>query len=210
MQKSRWLAAGLLCVSSLAASIARATDYNEAVSGDLSGDRLNPTAILPTNGSNRVTATSAGGDLEYFRVTIPSGQRLSAVVNVSHSGTQGLSFIGAQSGAAFTEPPSGTVVGNLLGYAHFGPGSRPPGTSTVGTDILDNIATGPGSMTFTPPLATGTYTFWAQELGGSVTYTLDFQLTATGGSAPLPGPALALLGAALAIAGVWQVRRRRA
>jgi hypothetical protein len=48
------LAGSTLLLSSAAA---RATTYDESVNGDLSGDRLNPTTIALTTGSNRITAT---------------------------------------------------------------------------------------------------------------------------------------------------------
>lgn len=186
----------------LVSSVARATTYDEAVSGDLSGDRANPTPIALTLGSNRITATSASGDLEYFRVTVPAGRKLSTAVVISNTSAS-LSFIAVQAGSTFTEPPTGTVVGNLLGYAHFGVGN-----GTVGTDILDNIGTGSGAMGFTPPLTGSTYTFWAQETSGTPsTYTIDFQVTASAPAAPIPPLAIAVLAVCLGAIGVRQVRR---
>jgi hypothetical protein len=180
---------------------ARATTYDEAVNGDLSGNRAAPTPIALTAGPNRITATSAAGDLEYFRVTVPAGTRLAAIVVVSNTSSS-LSFIGAQRGATFTEPPSGTNVAQLLGYAHFGVGN-----GTVGTDILDNIGSAAGTIGFPPPLTPGDYTFWAQETSGvASTYTLEFQVAPLPAAAPLPRYALVLLVIALALIGARRVR----
>ncbi|HEY2903433.1 MAG TPA: hypothetical protein VGL59_22805 [Polyangia bacterium] len=183
-------------------SVARATTYDESVSGDLSGNRLAPTAIPLTVGSNRITATSSAGDVEYFHLTVPPGTRMSAIVVVSNTGAS-LSFIAVQRGGTFTEPPTGTNVAQLLGYSHFGVGN-----GTIGTDILDNIGTGAGAIGFLPPLTPGDYTFWSQETSGvPSTYTLDFQVTTVATAAPMPRYSLWLMAFMLAAIGIRMVRR---
>ena len=201
MRLSKLLGSIVFCAGLLGSSAARATDYNDSGANDFSGDRLNPTLLTLTNGSNHITATSGGGDLEYFRLAVPAGLRLSQIVVVSNT-APGVSFIGVQVGNTFTEPPSGTDVANLLGYAHFGTSN-----GTIGTNILDDMSTAAGAIHFTPPLGAGNYTFWSQDTGGAVTYQLDFQVTAVP-QAPLPRPALALLAAALAGCGFWRFRIR--
>src|SRR5689334_18353067 len=119
MRNSTLAALLALGLGTLLSSSASATSYDESVNGDLSNDRLNPTALTLTQGSNMITATSMSGDIEYFRLTVPAGRRLSAVVVVGNTSAT-LSFIAVQAGNQFTEPPTGTVVGNLLGYSHFG------------------------------------------------------------------------------------------
>jgi len=185
-------------------SAAWATNYDEAVNGDLSGDRLNPTILTLTEGSNLITATSAAGDLEYYRLFVPGGKRLSAIVAVSNT-SPSISFIGVQRGTQFTESASAPNVANILGYSHFGVGN-----GTIGTDILDNMGVGAGAIGFTPPLGAANYTFWSQETGASATYTLDFQVTAVPNAVPFPRAALALLAVALAATGFFGMRRRPA
>lgn len=180
-----------------------ATDWNESVNGDLSGDRLNPTPITLTQGSNIITATSGGGDLEYYRLFVPGGKRLSAIIAVSNT-SPSLSFIGVQRGTQFTEDPGAPNVANILGYTHFGVGN-----GTIGTDILDNMGTGAGAIGFVPPLLPANYTFWSQETGGSVTYTLDFQVTAIPNAVPIPRGAMGLLAAGLGAVGAFSLLRRR-
>jgi len=205
MRHSRLAALLALGLGLLISSSAVATNYDESINGDLSNDRLNPTALTLTQGSNMITATSMAGDIEYFRLTVPAGKRLSAVVVVGNTSAS-LSFIAVQAGNQFTEPPTGTVVGNLLGYSHFGVGN-----GTIGTDILDNIGTGAGAIGFVPPLAAGNYTFWSQETSSTPsTYTLDFQVTAAPTQAPIPRAAFGVLAAALGAVGAWLSRRRRA
>ncbi len=189
---------GLVFVTSvlLPASAARATVYNEAVNGDLSGARLAPTVLVSTPGSNTITATSVSGDLEYLRVTIPAGHRLSAI-NVVSSTSTSVSFIAVQNGDTFSVDPAGATPALLLGYAHFGPGNF-----TLGTDILDNMGSGSGALGFTPPLPAGNYTFWSQETGGAVTYTLDFVVTAAPVSVPLPRVSIGLLALGFAAIGM--------
>jgi hypothetical protein len=185
-------------------SVAYADNYDEGVDGDLSGNQLAPTSISLDPGSNTVTATSISGDREYFTMNVPSGFQLSAIMVNSYVSTDMVAFIGVQNGTTFTEPPTGTNVANLLGWAHWG-------TANIGTDILDDIGAGAGSQTFTPPLGAGDYTFWAQQTGANpATYTLDFQLTPV----PVGAPALSGLGALVLAMGLGlglaAMHRRRA
>jgi len=170
--------------------------HNEAIDGDLSNDRLNPTQLALGLGTNTLIATSIGGnpaDREYVRMDLPAGLSLSQVMVVSYGPLQDISFIGVQAGTTMTEPPTGTNVANLLGWTHFGIGN-----GTVGTDILDDIGVGAGAIGFAPPLTGPSYTFWIQQTTPTATsYQLDFIVT--------PEPAtIALLGIS-----ALMIRRRR-
>lgn len=173
----------LVLTGLLLPSMASAATYSEAVNGDLSGNRALPTAINLDPGSNTISATSVAGDVEYFRVNVPAGFRISAITLDSFSAATNLSFVAVQSGAAFTEPPTPpgpTNVAQLLGYTHFS-------AAQVGTNILDDIGVGAGSIGFTGPLTQSTYTFWSQETAGSPSsYTFNVSVT--------PAPSVPALG----------------
>ncbi len=165
-----------------------ASDYDEAVNGDLSGDRLAPTVLSVGVGSNRVSANSGPGDREYFSINVGSGLQLSAIVLDAFAGDDPRAFIGVQAGSVFTVDFSTQDPSSLLGYALFGPFD--PG---VGNDMLPLIGEGPGAIGFTGPLAAGVYTFWAQQTGAASTYTLDLQIT------QIPEPSVLALFACTAI-----------
>ena len=188
-----------LCVLILSSSTICATDYDETVQGDLSDDPNMPTAFPLTPGDNTLSATSQGGDLEYFLATVPSGHQLSAIVLDDYSNSFGVSFIAVQPGSLFTEPPTGTNPANLLGYYLFG-------ADDLGTDILDDMGMATDAQGFTPPLPAGDFTYWSQETGNAVTYTYRFQVT------PVPEPTgIALWSGFLCLAvGHRRATRRRA
>ena len=149
------------------------TSYDEGINGDLAGDRLNPTRLTLTPGSNLLTATSVAGDLEYVSVTVPPGFQLSTLILAAYTSANTTSFIAVQNGPTFTESPTTTNVSNLLGYSHFG-----TSLGQVGTDILDDMAGGAGAIGFTGPLLSGQYTFWLQEIGAApATYTMNFMVS---------------------------------
>jgi hypothetical protein len=188
-----------LCVPSLAL----AANYDEATNGDISGNRLAPSVIPLNLGVNSISATSVAGDLEYFTVTVPAGQRLLAIRVTAYAGLDGRAFIGVQQGATFTEPPVGTNVAQLLGYAHFGPAEE-----AIGSNRLDNIATGPGSQGFSGVLGPGTYTFWSQQTGGNAsTYTLAFDV-ATIPAVPVPPLFAGVLALGLGVIGIRRMAAR--
>jgi hypothetical protein len=191
------LAAGAFVAVLLAAGAGASavTVWDEAISGDLSNDRANPTLLPMLPGTNSLSATSVAGDREFVRFTIAPGLRLDSVFLRSYSSADGIAFVGAQRGTSLTESPDNPNPANLLGYSHFGPGA-----GNVGADLLPQIGAGPGSQGFIPPLGAGDYTFWLQQTGGSpTTYSMDFVVT--------PEPtAVGLL--ALTAAGLLYRRRR--
>jgi hypothetical protein len=166
-------AAGL----ALGAIPATATGYNET-SGDLSNLNTSPTAVTFGVGSNIISGTtgSTAGviDRDYFTFTIAPDQQLTAIMvldgttSIAGRDPQNpLAFIGLEAGGSLTDPAA-PVVGDLLGYTHYGP-------SLVGTDILDNIGAGAGAQGFSGPLGAGTYSVWIQEANaGTADYVFNF------------------------------------
>lgn len=173
-----------LCLTAfLAASAPAAVLRDEAIAGDISGDRIIPSRFVLTPGSNEIIATTGGDDLEYFSFT--SAFPINQLFLRSYSGTDGTAFIAVQNGGIFTEAPAFPDQANLRGYAHFG-----PDLNHVGQDILPAVGNGAGSQGFAPPLAPGQYTFWVQQTGSPSTYRLDF--------ITVPEPSSALVAAGLA------------
>jgi hypothetical protein len=186
------------CVLGAAVSL-HATNYDESVQGDLSTSPGVPTHISLTLGDNEIHGSTGrqvtGGpvDRDFFEFTIPAGQQLTSITplrGTTFAGAGSLSFIGLVSGSNFgaTVP---TTAGGLLGYHHYGP-------SEIGTDILDDIGTGAGSIGFSAPLGPGNYAIWIQETAvASVNY--GFNLHKTQVSVPESGPGLFAGAGALAL-----------
>ncbi len=178
-----------------ASSVATASLFHdESINGDLSNNRLAPTAYALALGTNSLIATSVQGDREYVALTIPAGLSLSALLMMSYVGTDGVAFAGVQAGPQMTVDPDSFSPAGLLGWSHFGSFMFPNGTN-----FLPQMGTGFGADGFTPPLPAGTYTFWIQQAGTEpCTYQLDFVLT------PAPGT-VALFG----MGWIASLRRRR-
>lgn len=200
--QARFAALAALSLTTFAASA-----YDELAEGDLSGDRFAPTALAFAEGTNSVSGTfgfdpnANGGDgeqdIDYFTFTIAEGFQLTEILVNRFVGDDGLAFMGIQEGTTFTEPALGADAGNLLGYVLFGPNAD---EATPGTNILDDMGTGPGSMGFTGPLGPGDYTIWLNQTGATTTHTTTFTVTA------IPAPASTAL---LGLAGLAAARRRR-
>jgi hypothetical protein len=172
-----------LCVVALSAGLlvlffapsALAADYLEISSGDLSNDRLAPTNWSLSAGTNRLIAATSPSDQEYLRINIPAEHRLNSIV-VQFFTTSDVAFIGVQQGTTFSVTPQLAEADDMYGYAHFGPGE-----GNVGTDILDDMGAAPGAIGFTPPLASGSFTFWLQQgTPPSTTYQLNFNVQRAG------------------------------
>jgi hypothetical protein len=187
------------------AASAHAATYNEIINGDLSGNRAAPTMFNLTIGSNDLFATTVGGDLDVVTVNVPAGNRLSRLFlrSFTSAGFDTTAFIGLQAGSTFTVDPNAGDPSMLLGYTHFGTG---PGN--VGSDMLPSILNGFGSIgdvqNLSPPLSSGPYSVFLQQLGTPNTYQLDFIVE------PIPEPATVALGGASLMLIVLIARRRRA
>jgi hypothetical protein len=200
----------------LAAAPARATIYNEAVSGDLSNDKAAPTALTLTPGFNSVIGTVAGfpqfggtDPQDWVSFTIPTGYVMISYVNAKYHSADDQGFTGFQSGSSFGGDEF--VAGSYAGYAHFGteatnPDGNPTSSSTVGVNLLPLMADpsfAPGTTGFTPPLAAGTYTFLIQQGDPSVT---GYRFNMAVRSVPETGSSFCLLG--IGCLAVLALRRR--
>jgi hypothetical protein len=189
----------LLCVEVPASA---GTVWNETTNGDLSSNRLAPTAINVAVGNNDIIGSVVGNpsDLDYLTITVPAGDELSQIILASFTSTDQKGFIGVQQGGTFTEPATGANPAHLLGYTHFGPGA-----GNVGADILPGMGLGAGSQGFTAPLGAGAYTFWIQQLGALTSYDFNFVVK------PVPEPATVAMAATAAgmCAVVWARRHMR-
>jgi len=189
----------------LAAAPAKATIYNEAVSGDLSNSPAAPTALTLTPGSNSVIGTVNGfppggtDPQDWVSFTIPTGFVMTSYVNAKYVSSDPQGFTGFQFGSSF----SGDVFDPLsyAGYAHFGtaaqnPDGNPTSSSTVGVNLLPLMADpsfAPGTTGFTPPLGAGTYTFLIQQ-GDPSTTGYRFNMNVRSVQVPEPGSSFCLLG----------------
>ena len=186
----------------LAAAPAKATIYDEAVSGDLSNNPLAPTALTLMPGLNSVIGTVNGfppggtDPQDWVSFTIPTGFVMTSYVNSKYDSTDEQGFTGFQFGSSFL----GDVftAGSYAGYAHFGTGATNPDgsppSSTVGVNLLPLMANpnfAPGTTGFTPPLRAGTYTFLIQQ-GDPVTTSYQFDMNVRSMSVPEPGSSLCL------------------
>lgn len=178
-----------ICSSSFAGVL-----WNEAVNGDLTGNRFAPHQLTATIGSNTIAATTGIGDLEFYTIIIPTGMELFAIEHTEYISDDFQMFIGMVTGDQFTVDPSNPDVSLLYGYTLYG-------TGTLGQDILGEIATGPGAIGFTGPLGAGSYTLWAQQTGLSSVHTLDYKVQAV----PEPGSIFAMTLGILAL-----IKKKRA
>jgi len=180
------------------AGVAHAVDYDEAVGGDLSGDRLNPDAFTLDLGANtfRMDTVNANdfvnGDIDYFSVTIPTGLQLDSIILNESSAPMGgdnRAFIGLAFGDIMPVDPMFPDPSQLTGFVITD-------TSQVGSDILFEL----NGFTPGPIVGEQTLTFWVQQTGQDLT-TLDLTFNV---AIPAPGAA-ALFG----LAGLAATRRRR-
>ena len=96
------------------------------------------------------------------------------VTDFTPTGNDLIAFMAFQQGSTFTIPAAeastGSRIDELLGYSHYG-------TANLNQDILPLIGQGPGSIGFTAPLNTGTYTTWLHQTGTETQFTLVFYVS---------------------------------
>jgi hypothetical protein len=189
----RLMAAFIVSSLFLAASASAAVIWNEAIQGDLSDDRFSPTAFDLTLGTSSILGTVEAGDRDFVTISVPAGLELSQLILADYDGIDGIAFIGVVTGEQFTVNPDLPVISDLLGYALFGTSIAP-----LGTDYLPEMGLAFGTIGFTPPLESGSYSFWIQQTGTLSSYQWDFVVT--------PEPASLAL---LLLAGATFARRSR-
>ena len=189
-----------LLVGALAAPAMAGFTYSESVHGDLSGDRLAPSVLIASFGSNALSGTigkSLSGpslDIDYVTMTVPVGMQLTKLNLIKADVGGAVSFIGVQPGPQVSVPYTTSDASPLLGWHHFG-------GSEVGTDILQAIGAGPGAIGFAGALGPGQYTFWIMELSTAAAREYAFEFVV------IPGPSTTLLTAMSGVM-VWSRRRR--
>ena len=185
-----WLVLSLVALPCAAGAFT----HTEGVDGELSADRLNPTSYVASLGANTLTGSVVSGDLDYFRITVPSGYELVSLFLNSVTSSDDLAFIAVQQGTTFTVTPATATASSLLGYAHFGTGGG-AGGATPGNDMLDDMGIAANAIGFVPPLTATDYTFWIQQTSAqSFGYSLNFVVV------PEPGTAALLLIGLVALA----------
>lgn len=190
-----WLAAAM----ALAPAAAFAANYDESISGDLSGVPAAP-SIWNLNVGANVLKGSAGTSSDYDIVsfTIPAGHQLDSLTLDAYQNQGYASFLGLQTGSTWTAGLGGSVDGEaLLGWDLFDLGF-------VGTNRLPDIALNGNTISpqFTPPLGSGTYAMLLQDTASTYNYQFTFNVSAV----PEPGT-LSL--AAVGLLAIGRLARRR-
>ena len=201
---SRTLSA-VVAVSFLCANAQAGIVADEAQLGDFSNDGLAPTHFSLAAGTNVVAGTFGASalpdvhDLDYVSFTVPAGHVMSRFVLIDAYVGGAFSFVGMQAGPALTVPPDNwSIETPLLGWAHFG-------SSSIERDLLPEMAVSPGSVGFTTPLPSGTYSLWIMELDTSESYRYRFGIEVVA----IPGPGALAATAVLARAFRREEGRRR-
>lgn len=184
--------------------------HDETVDGDLSGDRDNPTVLSLDPGDNLLSGTmGALDDVDFVTVNIAEGFQLDALFFEDYTGEDGLvSFLGMQAGTAWTEGIGDDIQpANLMGWTHLA-------IDQVGSDILGDIGTAPGTEEFIPPFPNGDYTLLLQEQSDRLGYTLNFSVSASAVPVPEASSTLVLLAMSMitmvGIGSRYQIRHSRA
>lgn len=166
-----------------AASTSAATLWNEAVSGDLSGNHLAPTPVTFTSGTNTLMGSMGDApadgiplDRDIFTFTIAPGFQLNAIDVIAYSPLSQPFYAIAPGTSISITDPSGHLANTLV---------------TGLNDLLFQMAGGSfsGGTGISSPLGPGTYTAWFQEVSAVVTYQMDYQVAAV----PEPSHGMLLL-----------------
>ena len=168
--------------------------YIEFLQGDLSDNHAAPSQLTVHQGSNELLGFMAGDlgggliDRDYFRFTVPEGMVLSQIILTQYFSIDPVAFLAVVPGPAFPHDGETTLPSELLGWVHLG-------EEHLGLDIMPLM--GMQGQGFTPPLPSGEYSFWAQQLGEPTDYVLNFVVE-------VPAPY-----GLFALAPIGLIRRRR-
>ncbi|MFM7375924.1 MAG: PEP-CTERM sorting domain-containing protein [Chthoniobacterales bacterium] len=157
--------------------------WDENLNGPLSTNAASPTSLNLALGTNSIISRIGGANRDYFTFSLAPTQTLVAFRLSSYVSTDAVSWIALQNGPAWT---AGDNTALMLAHQHFG-------TANLGNNLL-------GVSTNTP-LAAGTYTVRAQQIGA----TTDYQLELTVVPEPSTYALLLMTGAGA----LWWARRRR-
>ncbi len=139
--------------------------WDESVDGDLSDLKTVPTVVDVGFDSTVVAGTvGPGAEDDVFSFVVPPGVALDSVVLLDYSSSTNTTFFGIDDQATYAA---------RFGSINFGIGD-------VGTDILPAMGASRGN--FTPPLTSGTYSFWLDEDQTAEPYSLQFNFS--GGAGP--------------------------
>jgi hypothetical protein len=168
--------------------------------GGFSSDRLAPTVLTFSAGSNQIFGSNGSLDTavrDYLTFTVPAGLALTAINMLDTDPLGNIGFIGLQAGNQLTLLPSTMTATGLLGWIHYT-------AANENTNILPQMGVAAnGSTGFNTALPPGDYTLWIQDSSpGKFNYGFDVQLVA------LPEPATWAT-ALVAIAIVILLRRRK-
>jgi hypothetical protein len=170
------------------------SNYDESISGDLSGVPAAPTPWALGEGANVLkggagTVFSPVETIDYDLVgfTIPAGFQLNSIGITAFDNEFGQAFFGLQPGTTWLDGLGYELGGNyLIGYALINDFATPP-------DLLARLQDGvlnPPPLTI--PLPSGAYILEMQDVDTTFTYELSFNV----GAVPEPATgALALLAA---------------
>ena len=166
----------------LAVGPAVAVGLDEALDGDISGDRFAPTVIPLASGENLVrgffglSPVPDVADLDYFTLNVPAGYELRNIFLVALNPGGSNSFLGLAVGAQFPLAPNVPDPSSLLTWAHVF-------TAQVGLDLM------PVVLHLGAPLPAGSYTFWSNETDTSASWSYAYRFNIVA----VPEPSTALL-----------------
>jgi hypothetical protein len=180
--------------------------WDESVNGTFSSNRLSPTSVAVSLGSNQILGTNGanavGGVRDYVTFTVPTGDLLRSITMLT-TNVGAIGFIGIEAGNQLTLLPTVSDATGLLGWLHYT-------AANEGADILPLMGTaGMNATDFVPPLPAGAYTLWIQDSSptgtGIYSYGFDLGIQAAPEPATWGSAVTALLGL-----GVLLKRRRSA